>query len=127
MAVANETVSQEMVDGTGIVPSNAPTSKVLAASGGSAIGGALGTIVTWMVCSHIEPPPLTDNVRGAIAMLVTAACGAVVAGFPDISPGRNHRRGSSMTTRTDRGSLDASTKCSAVCPCFVVRAAPIVA
>ena len=80
MAVANEMVSQEMVDATGIVPSNAPTGKVLAASGGSAVGGALGTIVTWMICSHIEPPPLTDNVRGAIALLVTAACGAVVAG-----------------------------------------------
>ena len=80
MAVANEMISQEMVDATGIVPSNAPTSKVLAASGGSAVGGALGTIMTWMICSHIEPPPLTDNVRGAIALLVTAACGAVVAG-----------------------------------------------
>ena len=80
MAVANEMISQEMVDATGIVPSNAPTGKVLAASGGSAVGGALGTIVTWMICSHIEPPPLTDNVRGAIALLVTAVCGAVVAG-----------------------------------------------
>ena len=80
MAVANEMISQEMVDATGIVPSNAPTSKVLAASGGSAVGGALGTIMTWMICSHIEPPPLTDSVRGAIALLVTAACGAVVAG-----------------------------------------------
>lgn len=80
MALANEIVDHDWGEHDNVVASNAPTAKVVAASGGSALGGALGTIVTWMVVAHIGPPPLPDNVQSAMTLLITAVCGALAAG-----------------------------------------------
>ena len=81
MALANEVFGQEMANTGSPVPSNTPTAKVMAASGGSAVGGALGTIITWIIVSNnlIGPPPIPEDVHTAITAVITAGCGALVA------------------------------------------------
>ncbi|HEY4471638.1 MAG TPA: hypothetical protein VGN21_10740, partial [Stellaceae bacterium] len=80
-ALANEFVRHDVAYEGDVVASNAPTAKVIAASGGSAIGGSLGTIFTWIIVSKLEPPPLPGDVHTAIAAVTTALCGALMAGL----------------------------------------------
>jgi hypothetical protein len=58
------------------VATSRPTPKVLAATGGSAVGVALSTIVSWAVVQYC-PVALPDNVNQAVTFLVITGLTAV--------------------------------------------------
>ena len=50
-------------------PTHSPTPKVVAATGGSAVGAALSTVVSWAVVQYC-PITLPDNVAQAVTFLI---------------------------------------------------------
>ena len=66
------------------VASRTPTNKAVAATGGSAMGAAISTLLLYGIELN---PPLPDTVSGAISTLVTAAVTLAAAYFTP--PGTN--------------------------------------
>jgi len=52
-------------------PTRTPTNKTLAATGGSAVGGAIATIVIYLIEQHSSKLP--EPVAGAITVLIASA------------------------------------------------------
>jgi hypothetical protein len=55
--------------------SSAPANKVWAATGGSAFGGAVGTVLNWYLDTNhvLSPSPIPEPVQGAITTIVATA------------------------------------------------------
>jgi hypothetical protein len=64
-----------------VVPTLSPTTKVLAASGGGAIGGVLGTIASWIIVAYPGFEHVSAGLQVGTPVAVTALCSALGAGL----------------------------------------------
>jgi hypothetical protein len=64
-----------------VAPTLSPTAKVLAATGGAAIGGGLGTIASWIIAAYPAFEHASAGFQAGTPVAVTALCSALGAGL----------------------------------------------
>lgn len=64
-----------------VAPKRSPTAKVLAASGGAAIGGMAGTIASWIIAAYPAFEHASAALQAGTPVVLTALCSALGAGL----------------------------------------------